>query len=223
MSKTVATKAPNPYFDARQEWNERYGDYLAQARNWRALCYGMAAILAVSVAGNVIQGTQSKIRPYVVEVDKLHAVLPIGPADQASKGDVRVVRAQLADFITNLRSVYYDAGAQQVAIRRAYAQLDTMGSGFAVANEYMRANDPFKRAQKENVSVTDITVLPLGGDTWRVEWLETVRDRSGEVTGATPYQAAITVKIVPPDNESAALTNPLGVYVTALSWSSRTQ
>lgn len=223
MSKTTAAKAPSPYLDARQEWNERYGNYIARERNWRVLCFGMAAILSVSVVGNVIQGTQSKVRPYVVEVDKLHAVLPIGPADQAAKADVRVVRAQLADFITNLRSVYYDAGAQQVAIRRAYAQLDNTGAGFAVANEYMRANDPFKRAQKENVSVSDITVLPLGGDTWRVEWLETVRDRNGDVTGATPFQAAITIKIVPPDNENAALVNPLGVYVTALNWSSRTQ
>ena len=45
-SKTTAAQAiPNPYLDARREWNERYGSYIAQARNWR-----FAAVVALLLA-----------------------------------------------------------------------------------------------------------------------------------------------------------------------------
>lgn len=223
MSKSPPAKATNPYLDTRREWNERYGDYISQAKNWRAACFGLLAITSLSVAGNVIQGVQSKIKPYLIQVDKHQIVMPIGPAEAAGKADPRIVTAQLAGFIGDIRSVYLDAGAGQAAVHRAYALVDANGAAYPVVNEYMRANDPFKRAQTESVSIQINSVLKEGGDTWRIEWTETVRDRVGEVKSTTPWQASITVNINPPTDQATVLTNPLGVYVTALSWSARTQ
>ncbi len=59
------------YLAARREWNERYGDYIAQANNWRLIAIAALGVAAVAVAGNVWQSSQSRVQPFIVEVDKL--------------------------------------------------------------------------------------------------------------------------------------------------------
>lgn len=218
------TKTPtNPYLDGRREWSERYGSYIQQAATWRLVACSSMAVTALAVGGLVYQAQSVKFVPYVVQVDKLGAMLPVAPADRAAKADARIVRAQLANLISNLRSVYLDAAAEQNAVKAGYALLDQQSAAYKVVNENMAANDPFKRAQRESVTVEVQSVLPLGGETWRVEWIETVRSRDGTVTSSRPWQAAITTKITPPTSEAGVLTNPLGIFVTGLSWSPRTQ
>ncbi len=46
----------NPYLDARREWAERYGSYIAHARNWRLFSLGMLAIALVESVGLVVLG-----------------------------------------------------------------------------------------------------------------------------------------------------------------------
>src|SRR5208282_401075 len=105
-----ARRGDNPYLNARREWNERYGDYIAQARNWR-----LAAILAILTAlitasGLAYIGSQSQIVPYIVRVDKLGSAAAVDRADQTFKPDNQLIVASLARFIANIRSVYTDAG-----------------------------------------------------------------------------------------------------------------
>ena len=51
----MATPTNNYYLNARREWNERYGDHIAQARNWRmvAITASIAAVIAAAVAGGI--------------------------------------------------------------------------------------------------------------------------------------------------------------------------
>ncbi len=97
-------KALNPYLNARREWNERYGDYIAQARNWR-----VAAILALGIAllssgGLVYVAGQSQIVPYVVRVDKLGTALAVDRADEAAKPDKPLIVAQICAASTPMRA-----------------------------------------------------------------------------------------------------------------------
>lgn len=222
MAKGKHVPAP-VYLDARRTWNERYGDYIQQRDRFGLIAILAIGVAGVSVAGNVYQASQSKVVPYVVQVDKLQTVMPVGPADRAARADPRIVRAELANLIVDLRSVYGDAAASRQSIIRAYNRIDRKGPAFVLVNEFMMANDPFKRAQTELVSVKVDSVLHQAGDVWRVEWTETVRDRSGSIVSARPWSALITTKIIPPTTEAGLLTNPLGVYATDLSWSARIQ
>lgn len=86
----------NPYLSARREWNERYGDYIVQARNWRGAAFAALAIAAVLAVGVVWQAAQSKVVPYVVQIDKLGDAVAVARADRAAPADARVVKAQLA-------------------------------------------------------------------------------------------------------------------------------
>ncbi len=56
----------NPYLAARREWNERYGEYIAQARTWRVTALLALLVAAVSTSGLIWIASSSGIVPYVV-------------------------------------------------------------------------------------------------------------------------------------------------------------
>ena len=69
-----------PYQKAAQLWDERIGSSRVQARNWRMMAFGCLT-LSVGLAGGMAwQSLQSRVTPYVVEVDKLGEVRAAGPA-----------------------------------------------------------------------------------------------------------------------------------------------
>ncbi len=67
--------------------------------------------------------------PYVVQTDKLGDALAISRADIAPPADPRLIRAQLARWIADVRSVYVDVAAERTLIKDAYAMVDRNGAG----------------------------------------------------------------------------------------------
>jgi type IV secretion system protein TrbF len=211
----------NPYTNARREWAERYGEFIQSAAQWRMVAVVSLVITALAVGGMVYSASQNHFIPYVVQVDKLGVAVAAGRADQASIADPRIIRAQLARWISDTRSVYVDAAAERSAIDSSYAMISRSGSGYNMLNEHFRSNSPFERAEKETVTVQVNTVLPVAGDTWRVEWTETTRGRNGEVQGVDQWQASITILIAPPSDEVSIQRNALGIYIPEFSWTKR--
>jgi len=227
VASVASTKPPpamdNPYLVARREWNERYGEYITRERAWRTIAIVCAAICAIAVVGLVWMGTQNKLVPYVVEVDKLGTAIAAHRADAAQLPDSRIIRSQLARWITDLRTVYLDAAAERSAITDAYGMINQGSPAYGMLNDYMRQDEhqPFHRAQSETVAIDVQSVLPLTADTWRVEWLETVQDLSGHETSRTPWSATVSVVVHPPMDEASILRNPTGLYVQTLNWAQR--
>ena len=90
--KTVATKETeehNPYLDGRREWLERYGSYIQRARQWRFMALAALLLAGISVTGNVLQATQSKMVPYIIEVDKIGKAAVATRADEAASPPMR--------------------------------------------------------------------------------------------------------------------------------------
>ena len=71
MPKPKKTKAINPFLNSRREWNEVVGDMAKREHFWRLTALMALSILFISIMGNIFQGTQAKLKPYIVEVDKL--------------------------------------------------------------------------------------------------------------------------------------------------------
>lgn len=210
------------YMAARREWNERYGDYIAQANNWRLIAIAALGVAAVAVAGNVWQSAQSRVQPFVVEVNKLGDALAIQRADVASPIPVNVIRAQLARYIQDVRVVSIDVQAERAFINEAYAMMDKNSAALTFLNTYFAANDPFKRAATETVTAHVESVLPLpGGKTWRVEWREDTVARDGRPEFSKHWEATITVSITPPTTDAGVLVNPTGLFVDACAWGER--
>jgi type IV secretory pathway TrbF-like protein len=216
----VATQSEhNPYLDARREWNERYGDYIQAAHHWRTVALVSSLVALIAVAGVAYIGAQNKVVPYVVEVDKLGEAAAVARADRATPVDTRVVKAYLARFVADWRTVTIDRQAQKGAIDRVYAMLPGGSVALSKLNDYFRAHNPFTVASKESVEVAVTNLLQLSEKTWQVEWREVIRDSRGEVQGSVRMKASIILGITPPTDEKLALINPLGIYVTDINWS----
>ena len=80
-----------PYQKAAQLWDERIGSARVQARNWRLMAFGSLVVSAGLGAGVIWQSAQSRVTPYVVEVDKFGEVRAVGPALPAERCPDRVV------------------------------------------------------------------------------------------------------------------------------------
>jgi type IV secretory pathway TrbF-like protein len=207
----------NPYVSARREWNERYGDYIARARSWRWAAFAALAISLVLAIGVVWQAAQSKVVPYVVEVNKLGDAIAVARADRAATADVRVIKGQLAAWIVDVRSVSSDPLAQKSALSRSYAM--TAATATIFLNDYYRQHSPF--GQSRTVAVSVDAVLPVSKQTYQLQWSEDARDLQGRDLATTHWLASVTVAFDPPTDERGVLNNPLGLYITGISWTQR--
>lgn len=216
----VATQGVlNPYVEARREWNERYGDYIDQAHHWRTLAFVSGVVALIAVIGVAYIGAQNKVVPYVVEVDKLGEATAVARADRPAAVDRRVIKAYLARFVADWRSITVDRQAQKGAIDRVYAMLPSGSIGLKKVNDYFKGHNPFALAANQSIGVAVTNLLPISDETWQVEWQEVTRDLRGEIQSSVRMKASIIVGIKPPTTESLMLINPLGVYVTDLNWS----
>ena len=209
----------DPYLDARREWNERYGSYIARAKNWRLMAFGMLAICLVQTIGLVTIAGQQKLVPYIVQVDKLGSAIPVARAEKMNAADERVVKAMLARFVADLRSVVSDGIVQRQMIDRTYAMLSNGTRALALVNEFYRKDPPFARAASSGVSVEISAVMSISEKTWQVDWEEITRDTSGTVTNKLRWKASLTIAFNPPSTERQIRANPVGVFITDLSWS----
>jgi len=203
----------NPYIEARREWNERYGDYISQARNWRYAAFFCCLVSLVSAGGVGYIGAQSKIVPYVVEVDKFGSAIAVGPADKASMADQKVIKAFLARFIIDWRTLTVDRVAQKDAVVRLYSMLPVGANSQRKMNDYFQENNPFVRLQRGTTQVEVTSVLPISEKTWQVEWNEINRDLKGAITSKVRFKASTVVGLTPPTEERQIIANPLGVYI----------
>ena len=215
--KTVVVEH-NPYLAARREWDERYGDLLMRARNWRTMA-ALCALIALAATGGMIwQASRSHIVPYVVLIDNLGRPLTGGTPDQVALNDDRLKRNELFNWVENLRMVTTDGLAQRKAIDRVYAHVASGTQAEAFISEFYRSDPPFKRAQTSTVSVEVKSVLPTSDRTFEIEWIETTRDLYGTVKSADHWKGSFTMAVNPPSDEAQLRVNPLGVYVTDANW-----
>ena len=211
----------SPYLSARREWDERMGDAIAREHIWKRVAFVCLLITVLAVGGLVYSASQNKFIPYLVAFDDRDRLRPLGTAERAAPVEARFQKALLAEFIEGLRSVVADGYVQRQRIHKAYAMLRTSDAATGMVSAYFQNRSPYERAKTETVSVQLDTILPLTDQTWRLEWRETLRDRTGAETGTERWSATATVVIVPPSDEETILKNPAGLYVTDLSWSQR--
>ena len=212
------TTTANPYLAARHEWDERYGDLITRARNWRIACLLSNAALLLSVCGLVWVASGQHFAPYVVAIDALNRPVAAGYLGQTAI-DERARVTSIQSWIENVRLVTTDLEAQRKAIDVVYAHIASGSAAQSFVTEFDRANDPFTRGRTETVSIEVNSVLATGDRTYQIDWIETTRDLSGGLKSKERWKASVTIAINTPKDERTARVNPFGVYVTNASWS----
>lgn len=211
------TPAPaTPYQAAAQVWDARLGSARVQAKNWRLMAFGCLGLALLMAAGLVWQSGQSRVTPYVVEVDHAGEVRAVGAAVTPYKPTDAQIAYYLARFITDVRSLSIDPVVVRKNWLEAYGY--TTDHGATTLNTYARAHDPFAHVGHDSVSVDVTSVVRVSSASFQVRWVEQ-HYHEGTPTGVEHWTAMLTLVMQTPRTERQVRRNPLGIYVNGLSWS----
>ncbi|WIW88027.1 conjugal transfer protein TrbF [Sphingobium sp. V4] len=205
-----------PYQRAGQLWDERIGSARVQARNWRLMAFGCLALTAGTSAGLAWQSLQSRVTPYVVEVDRLGEARAVQAADVEYRPTDAQVAWHLSHFITNVRSVSLDPVLMRRDWLQAYDFATKRGAQFL--GDYARSASPFASVGERTVSVQVTSVVRASDKSFQVKWTETAFER-GSQAGSSRWTAILTTVTRPPVSTDVLRKNPLGIYVDAIDWS----
>lgn len=206
-----------PYQRAGQVWDERIGSARVQARNWRLMAFG-GLMLTTGLSGALVwQSMQSRVVPYVVEVDRLGEARAVAPADAQYRPTDPQIAWHLAHFITNVRSKSLDPVLMRENWLSAYDFVTDRGALFL--GEYARAAEPFANIGERTVSVQVTSVVRASETSFQVKWTESQYER-GSLASTSRWTAILTIRQRPPRSADTLRKNPLGIYVDAIDWSS---
>lgn len=205
-----------PYQRAAQVWDDRIGSARVQARNWQLMAFGCLILSAGFASALVWQSARGTVVPWVVEVDGTGEARAVEPANADYRPTDPQIAFHLARFVEQVRSISADPIIVRQNWLRAYEFTTDRGS--VALNDYARANDPFTRVGKQQVSVEVSSVIRASPNSFRVAWTER-RYENGQLAGTERWTAILTVVIQPPRDAERLRRNPLGVFVNAINWS----
>jgi len=205
-----------PFHRAGQLWDERIGSARTQARSWRLMAFGALGLTAVMSGAVVWQSLQSRVTPYVVEIDRLGEARAITEAAASYRPTDPQVAWHLAKFVENVRSVSLDPVLMRRNWLTAYDFVTKRGA--TALGDYARSTNPFGALGEKTVSVQVTSVVRASDQSFQIKWIETAYDR-GAQTGASHWTGILSIKLVPPVDADTIRKNPLGVYVDAIDWS----
>jgi len=205
-----------PYQRAGQLWDERIGSARVQAKNWRLMAFGGLLLSTGLSAALVWQSMQSRVVPYVVEVDQLGQAQAIAPAAKDFSPTDPQITWFLARFITNVRGRSLDPVLMRQNWLSAYDFATERASLFL--GEYARTSDPFADFGRKTVSVQVTSVVRASDISFRVGWTEQQYER-GSLASTSRWTAVLTIKLKLPRSTEVLRKNPLGLYVDAIDWS----
>lgn len=205
-----------PYQRAGQAWDERIGAARVQARNWRLMAFGGLLLSSALSAGLLWQSMQSRVLPYVVEVDRLGEAVAVAPADAAYRPTDPQIAWHLGQFIRDVRSISLDPVLMRGNWLSAYDFVTDRGARYLGA--YARAANPFGEVGARTVSVQVTSVVRASDRSFQVKWTETAYER-GTLAGTSRWTAILSVVVKPPASAETLRKNPLGLYVDAIDWS----
>lgn len=205
-----------PYQRAGQLWDERIGSARVQARNWRLMAFGGLFLASGLSAALVWQSMQSRVVPYVVEVDRLGEARSVAPAATDYRPTDPQIAWHLGRFISNVRSRSLDPVLMRESWLSAYDFAAERAALFL--GEYARAENPFAEVGRQTVSVQVTSVVRASDASFQVKWIESRYER-GSLTGTSRWTAMLTVKVRAPRSAEVLRKNPLGLYIEAIDWS----
>ena len=205
-----------PYQKAAQVWDERIGSARVQARNWRYMAFGCLILAGGFASALVWQSARGNVVPWVVQVDNLGQAQTVAPAAADFRPTDPQIAWHLGRFIEQVRAIPADPIIVRQNWLRAYDW--TTDRGAAALNDYARANDPFSRVGRQQVSVEVSSVIRASPDSFRVAWIER-HFENGQLATTERWTAILTIVVQTPRTAERLRVNPLGIYVNAINWS----
>ncbi len=205
-----------PFQRAAQVWDDRIGSARVQARNWRLIAHGLLGLSGGMASAVVWQSLQSRVVPYVVEVDNLGEPRVINEAETRYTPTDPQIAWHLARFVESVRSVSLDPVLMRRDWLSAYDFATRRGAQFL--DGYARDTDPFAQIGERTVSVQVTSVVRASDTSFQIKWTETEYER-GAKGDVGHWTGILTIVTRPPRSADVLRRNPLGIYVDAVDWS----
>ena len=206
----------DPYARAARNWDSEMDIWKRQARFLSLIAMLGLAVGAVGVGFGVWAGVKSEYIPYLVAIDDLGRAEVLSSAN--FEGDVPepVIKREIRTFIERARAIPADEEVLTRDLERLFTYVRNGSQVHSYLRRYYEAEDtnPYTRIQRQTVEVDATSVTYTGGQSWRIEWIETVRNR---MTGEHLSEARMVAVVVLGDraivDPGSLNENPLGLIV----------
>lgn len=205
----------SPYAKGRAAWDERYGATIVQLENSYRLNALQLIINGALAIGLIHMAGQSKIIPYIVQVDSTGGVVSGMQAQRFESGNVSdaAVTNQLIKFVMYARGVTGDPDVNQQNIYAAQSLVN--GSAAATLSNYYQQNNPLVIDKNNKVQIQMLYENKRTANSYELAWTETTTTLNDQVISQKNYIAEVTYKL---GDVKDVNYNPLGLYITDISW-----
>lgn len=212
-----------PWVIAQRHHDDRTLRSAMHTANWQRIAMFAMAVALAAVIGVVIIGSQSKVVPYLIEVDKLGRTIAVRAVDgrDASVDLNRMIYREMVMLIENTRTVSLDFQQNNKALTLAFSRLT--GAAYNYVRHDLSLKKPNEVAATKTVQVDVQIALPVTENTWQVEWTETSLSLGGEAMGPPErWKANIHYELRPGGSEADLRINPVGIFIHSLTWTKQT-
>lgn len=210
----------NPYLQSRVLWNDVYGETQKALHVSRGFNAFLVIGIIISIAGMVYLANQRAIKPYPFIIHGEHVLT----STEESQAAVEHLKPQLANvlakgFIRNVRAVSTDSYVNRERQMAALAVLNQEALGVVEQFYQTHQANTLAKTKINNVKIT--SVLQSSPQTLVIRWQETWRHvKTGEVLAREQYIGEMVYQFDTPSTHELVLKhNPLGFYITHLTWS----
>ncbi len=210
-----------PFLRAKQQWDDRIGSSVVQAKNWRMAFFLSSLMSLTLLVACLYQVRERKIIPIIVGIDKERGEpVVIGPAGENSyKPQLQEIKYFLSQFITSVRSVPTDPVLIKHQWMRAYKFLRPEASNMLNDLTNKDENSPLKRIGEQTVIIKPISVTQVSEtNSFQARWEEIIYEKQGSLKERYVMTGIFTIDLDPPRTEENLLVNPLGLFIKNFQW-----
>ena len=225
FSMKEENKSVNPWLNVKRKYNDIAVERRVNEGFLKIVVLFSLTIALFGVGGATYIGSLSKFVPLVFQVDSYNNTLGVLRGDAVPEATDDDFKNSAEDFITNIRTVTSDQIQQAKMVRKAFSYLTKNTGAWNRTEQYYTAtpnSHPLKRSEEETVSVDNVVALKETGESWQVDWLETVRNPNGEIK-KPPFKmkAILQLSKAQPTTETKAedlLNNKHFIFVKDFNW-----
>jgi type IV secretory pathway TrbF-like protein len=208
------------YLRARDEWDNRIGQSVVQAKNWRVACILSLILSVLLFFGFLYQASRNKVIPMIIAVDRQSGEPKIiGKVTEITyQPQEQEIKYFLNHFIQRVRAVPNDSVLIKQNWLEAYHFMRPAAA--AILNEQTQSdiNSPLKKIGEKQVVVQVISVTKISDISYQLRWTETLYAKSGEKLDRYNMSGIFSIEFDTPTTEKALTINPLGLFITSFQW-----
>lgn len=214
---------PGPYarrYDIAREGYEMRVAQLARALDQATLKnYLSAGVNAVLAVGIITIALRGGVRPIFIPYDQFGRVIRTEDLSRFRDPPRRFIDAELAEWVVNVRRVYYGDPVAQLDLGRAAKALLAPEAEQWLDRYFSEpGRNPVELLKSISRTVDGVTMTKdPDRNVWYVQWREIEIPPQG-ATVQSAWQATLKLRFSPPRSETGVYANAAGIRITSIEW-----